>query len=584
MALTCKQCGTNIPASSEDQSWARCPNCQAVLSLTGTEDSTDLAQAGAFLPPGMKLRRLSDGLQLTYNWFNPSYLGLAFMALLWTGFIVGGFNSFGWWLLIVPHFWVGVGMGVVALINLINRTRITITPDKLSIVHFPIPFPFYRRFDPIFLKQLYVREVKHQHKSSVSYTYDLYVTTWSGRSHKLVSKIKAAHLALALEKEIERFLGIKDQSMPGEFRWLSERENRQLWQTWQGLAKALSLKFDPGPFLEKSMVAGVYRGYNLQVAAFYNSQHRRACTRIQLASASPLLEASPLLTSEDLPDLPLSSQQVLSLLTSGDIPREKGAQIEVSADAQKIYYEHPQLSADVQQLRQMCDRVVNLAQGYAKLRAVGAEAVPALETIAAKPEHVLNAAARQLIQDTAADTTTRLGHQPDSFYCRRCLTRCAAYTGQVTLIKTVTYYGCRTCRQSRALLEWAGPVVAVLDSGMTEKWVAQAGTVRVNWLLQRALFDFEAVEIVQASDEDIERFAVQVGNDTDPLRQPYYKEMSCRIGLSCHLSDNSLRVLRSIFGSVERGPLLADVSETATDDRREIEDQEQSVSGSITPS
>ncbi|MBE7469209.1 MAG: hypothetical protein HS114_08745 [Anaerolineales bacterium] len=584
MALTCKQCGSDILTPTDDQPWARCANCQAVLSLTGAEGSTDLAQAGAFLPPGMSLRRLSDGLQITYNWFNPSYFGLAFMALVWTGAIIGGFNSLGWWLLIVPHFWVGLGMGAVALINLINRTRITVTPDQLSIVHFPIPFPLYRRFDPILLKQLYVKEVKHQHKSSVSYTYDLYVTTWSGRNHKLVTKIKAAHLALALEKEIERFLGIKDQSMPGEFRWLSERENRQLWQAWHGLAKALSLKFDPGPFLEKSTVAGVYRGYHLQVDAFYSSQHRRACTRIQLAPASPPLEASPLLTPEDLPDLPLSSQQILSLLTSGGIPREKGAQIEVSADAQKIYYEHPQLSADVEQLRGLCDMMVNLAEGYAKLRAIGAEAVPTLEALAAKPEHLLNGAVRQLMQDIAADTTTRVGHQPDSFYCRRCLTRCAAHSGQVTLIKTVTYYGCRTCRQSQALLEWPGPVIAVLDSRMTEKWVAQAGTVRVNWLLHRSLFDFEAVEIVQASDEDIERFAVQVGNDTDPLRKPDYELMTCRIGLTCHLSENSLRVLRSIFGSVERGPLLADVSETATDDRREIEDQEQSVSGSIAAS
>jgi hypothetical protein len=84
------------------------------------------------------------------------------------------------------------------------------------------------------------------------------------------------------------------------------------------------------------------------------------------------------------------------------------------------------------------------------------------------------------------------------------------------------------------------------------------------------------VEIIQASDEDIERFAVQVGNDTDPLRQPRYRQLHCRIGLTCHLSENSLRVLQSVFGVVERGPLLADVAETAAKDQeRESSDQDQ---------
>ena len=49
--------------------------------------------------------------------------------------------------------------------------------------------------------------------------------------------------------------------------------------------------------------------------------------------------------------------------------------------------------------------------------------------------------------------------------------------------------------------------------------------------------------------------------------------------LTCRLSENSLRVLRSIFGLVERGPLLADVPETAANDRgQEIEDHNQFLS------
>lgn len=585
MVLTCKQCGETLPAPAEDQPWVRCANCQTVLNLSEAETATALAQAGASLPRGVSLRLLPDGLQITYNWFNPTYFGLVLMALVWTGFLLGGFSDFGWWLLATPHLWIGLGMGVVALINLINRTTITVNSSALHIAHWPIPFPFSRRFDPILLKQLYVKEFRRQQKSKVSYTYDLYVATWSGRTHKVVSGIKEAHLALALEKEIERFLRIKDQPIPDEFRWLSSLESNQLRQVWRDLAASLSLNFDPGISAEKAAVSGLYRGYHLNVDAFHSSQQRRSCTRIVLTLPSPPVKTSPPRLDEDKLGQPLTPQQVLSRLAADGAPQEKGELIEVDAEAQKIHYEHPSLIMDANYLRRICNRLVKMAEGYATLRAIGAEAIPALETLAAKVEHVLNLAARQLMRDIAADTTARLGHQPDHFYCRRCLTRCTAHTGQVTLIKTVTYYGCRTCCQSQALLEWAGPVVAVLDSGMTEKWVEQAGTVRVNWLRHRALFDFEAVEIVQASDEEIERFAVQVGNDTDPLRQPLYKEMTCRLGLTCHLSDNSLRILRRIFGAVERGPLLADVVDTTTNERRaEIEDPDQAVSGSVSTS
>jgi hypothetical protein len=79
------------------------------------------------------------------------------------------------------------------------------------------------------------------------------------------------------------------------------------------------------------------------------------------------------------------------------------------------------------------------------------------------------------------------------------------------------------------------------------------GLLRVNWLARRTLFDFNQVEIIQATDEDVERFAVQVGNDTDPVRQPRYAQMQCFIASQCRLSEKFLRVLQIMFGQVENG-------------------------------
>ena len=78
----------------------------------------------------------------------------------------------------------------------------------------------------------------------------------------------------------------------------------------------------------------------------------------------------------------------------------------------------------------------------------------------------------------------------------------------------------------------------------------QDGVLYVNWLQHRSLFDFDRVEIIQATDEEIERFVVQVGNDTDLVRQIRYPQMRCQVSPDCHLSENTLRVLRTRFGEV----------------------------------
>jgi hypothetical protein len=85
---------------------------------------------------------------------------------------------------------------------------------------------------------------------------------------------------------------------------------------------------------------------------------------------------------------------------------------------------------------------------------------------------------------------------------------------------------------------------------METEWVKQPEDWYINWLQRRELFDFSRVEIVQATDEDVERFAVQVGNDTDEWRKPRYKQIPCAVSAQCQLSENTLRILERMFGAV----------------------------------
>jgi hypothetical protein len=59
-------------------------------------------------------------------------------------------------------------------------------------------------------------------------------------------------------------------------------------------------------------------------------------------------------------------------------------------------------------------------------------------------------------------------------------------------------------------------VVTVLDAEMHQEFMYANDVARVNWLRREKLFDFERVAIVQASEYEVERLCIQVGNDPEP--------------------------------------------------------------------
>lgn len=94
-------------------------------------------------------------------------------------------------------------------------------------------------------------------------------------------------------------------------------------------------------------------------------------------------------------------------------------------------------------------------------------------------------------------------------------------------------------------------VVAVLDGSWAEETRDEGIDVhRVNWLQHQSIFDFDWVEIMQATDEDVEHFAMQVGNDTDDWRGSRYRQMPCLVSPDCNLSENTIRILQELFGEV----------------------------------
>jgi NADH-quinone oxidoreductase subunit J len=94
-------------------------------------------------------------------------------------------------------------------------------------------------------------------------------------------------------------------------------------------------------------------------------------------------------------------------------------------------------------------------------------------------------------------------------------------------------------------------VVAVLDAGWDgESERSHHDKLRVNWLRRQTLFDFDWIEIVQATDEDVAQFVAQIEQDTDPWREIRYPQMICIVTPDCHFSDDTMATLRKLFGEV----------------------------------
>jgi hypothetical protein len=158
------------------------------------------------------------------------------------------------------------------------------------------------------------------------------------------------------------------------------------------------------------------------------------------------------------------------------------------------------------------------------------------------------------VRQVAWEALKSIGKADEVFnqlFCGFCLARFQRRDRRVAQVGTVPIPVCRLCGKSAKAMANVREVVAVLDTEMSEELSCADGVARVSYLKRDAPFDFDRVEIVRAGDYEVERFCVQVGNDADPFRKDRYRQMRCAVAPGCQLSENTLRILRSMLGQVE---------------------------------
>ena len=257
MKIVCKSCGAQVPADDVniDNMLAKCRQCDAVFDISNQvhrrekipsrESRTELhrRRPRVPLPPGIQVTRTdaakgitgeaspyraagapSDrSLQITRRWYATKYIGMLFFCIAWDSFLVFWYTMAGatgnWLMIIFPvaHVAVGVGLTYTTIAGLINRTRITVTDQRLAIKHFPIPWRGTFDLASRELEQLYVERTAGSGKDGSTEAFTLNAVLRDGRKLNLVKGLEQADQALFMEQEIEGLLGIIDVEVGDEY-------------------------------------------------------------------------------------------------------------------------------------------------------------------------------------------------------------------------------------------------------------------------------------------------------------------------------------------------------------------------------
>jgi hypothetical protein len=185
--------------------------------------STDSSPIKAPTPETFTLEQGAGGLSISYRWFAPSYIFLAFFCLFWDGFLVFWYTiaftqDAPWVMFVFPilHLGVGVGLTYTALAGFYNKTSVMVGQGKLSIQHSPLPWPGNRTFPATDIIQLYSEQRMVHSRNGTNARYQLSAITRDNRKIRLIANLNEPDKVRFLERKIEEYLGIQNRPVEGE--------------------------------------------------------------------------------------------------------------------------------------------------------------------------------------------------------------------------------------------------------------------------------------------------------------------------------------------------------------------------------
>ena len=229
MKLDCPKCAAEIsaPNMNLERMVAKCDNCHSVFSFADNF-------RGSLLPPKLDVpqpdkvtvKRTGGHLQVQWRWFHWMFLFLTAFALFWNGIIfsmVGaalfGVGEGGFFVLALPHFWVGLALIYYVLTGYLNKTAVTVDYNQLTVRHGPLPWWGNRDIKTARIVQLYTKQNFSRWHRGNAWTgnFELHAVLKQGKHEKLLSGLDSSEHALFVEQTLEEYLGIEDYPVRGEY-------------------------------------------------------------------------------------------------------------------------------------------------------------------------------------------------------------------------------------------------------------------------------------------------------------------------------------------------------------------------------
>lgn len=226
-APRCPSCGSHFRLEDYDTAKGvlSCSYCKALLTLAappGAPRGGVAPREEVPTPPEIKLLDTKEGIELRRAWFQPMFAFLALFCVVWDGFFVYIFvrmiaeAALGVpALLMIGHVGAGVALTYWTLSGLFNTTIINVDPRRVRVRHRPFPWAG-ASFERDSIEQLYVKAKQSNGKDGPYLSYSVWVVLRTKRARELVRGLSDADVALFIEQSIERTLGLKDRSVPGE--------------------------------------------------------------------------------------------------------------------------------------------------------------------------------------------------------------------------------------------------------------------------------------------------------------------------------------------------------------------------------
>ncbi|MEM7348919.1 MAG: hypothetical protein AAF485_32215, partial [Chloroflexota bacterium] len=220
---------------------------------------------------------------------------------------------------------------------------------------------------------------------------------------------------------------------------------------WYKFAKENDLTFVPSGLFRNRYVFGTYRGQQFKLESVKDSKIAEpAFTWVTMfrdsdqdTSLQNLVSGDEAITEDAISDM------FMRLIATQSLQGRLAA----SLDAKKISYKRLSLEKSPDALQHIFDVLSDIAHDYPVWVALGGEAVPRLQPIAMNPKYMSQPIVVEILRNIAEETKNRLGEDVEKFYCPNCLATCQGYSIKFGWLQhSFTYYGCRLCKRSRAIV------------------------------------------------------------------------------------------------------------------------------------